>query len=102
MQNEGSIFILTPVSEEAVAWVADNLPEDVTTWAGGVVVEPRYIGPIIDGIKNEGLTLDDDGTAAHTAAAGDEHDEAEEMTLDFGDLADLAPSLPSITAKKVK
>lgn len=55
--NHGSICILTPVSEAAQAWVDEHLPEDAMRWAGGVVIEPRYAGDILEGIQNDGLSL---------------------------------------------
>ena len=57
IQNEGSIFLLRPLSEQANAWIDEHLPEDRQTFGGGVVVEHRYITSIIDGIQNDGLTI---------------------------------------------
>jgi hypothetical protein len=55
--NHGSICILTPVTEAARAWRADHLPEDAQMWGGGVVIEPRYVNDIIDGISEAGLSV---------------------------------------------
>lgn len=58
ISDHGSILILNAISEEAKEWASDNLPDDAQTWGPhGTVVEPRYIGPIIDGIQADGLTI---------------------------------------------
>jgi hypothetical protein len=57
ISNHGSIVILTPLTEPARAWISENLPGDVMRWAGGIVIEPRYIGPIVDGMIADGLEV---------------------------------------------
>lgn len=58
LQNHGSIMILTPTSTAGKAWIAEHIPEDAQTWGKcSIVIEPRYIGPIVDGICEEGLSL---------------------------------------------
>lgn len=49
--------MLTPVSEAGLRWVRENLPADVLRWAGGIVVEPRYVGDILDGIAADALEV---------------------------------------------
>lgn len=57
--NHGSITILTPVTRRAKAWAEDFVLQNEETqyWGQGIVVEPRYAGPIIDGIFGDGLTV---------------------------------------------
>jgi len=57
LTNHGTLFVLDPVTDDAKAWAGEHLPEDAMTWGDGVVIEPRYIGPILDGIKDDGLTV---------------------------------------------
>jgi hypothetical protein len=54
--NHGSIVTLEPLTPGAKAWIEENLPEDRMTWCGATVVEPPYIGPIVDGMIEAGLT----------------------------------------------
>lgn len=56
--NHGSITILTPLTEAAQEWVDENLPEDALGFGGGVVIEPRYAGSILEGLQDDGLTID--------------------------------------------
>lgn len=53
----GTIFLLTPNTPEAEAWVEEHLPEDRQTLGKGIAVEHRYIGGIVDGIRDDGLTV---------------------------------------------
>jgi len=57
IQNHFSIFLLCPITDAAINWVEKFLPEDVLKFGGGIVVEPRYIGPIAQGIKDAGLAV---------------------------------------------
>lgn len=55
--NHGSIFVLTPQVTAAKEWVDEHFPESAQQWANGIVIEPRYIGPILDGIDEDGFTI---------------------------------------------
>jgi len=56
--NHGTICILQALTEVAENWVSEYLPADATTWGqNGIVVEPRYVDPIIDGIVADGLEV---------------------------------------------
>lgn len=58
IDNHGSILILNALTPAAQEWVADHIPEDAMSWgAHGTVVEPRYMGDIVDGIINDGLEV---------------------------------------------
>lgn len=56
--NYGSLCILTPLSDAGSAWADLHLiGDDTLTWAGGVVIEPRYVEPIVSAIVEEGLLV---------------------------------------------
>ena len=56
--NHGSIVIIEPLTEAAIDWVAEHIPEDAQRWGrAGVVVEPRYVGDIVAGIEADGLEI---------------------------------------------
>lgn len=58
LSNHGSICILFAVTAAAQQWVAEHLPEDAQTWGrNGTVVEPRYVGDIVDGIEADGMVV---------------------------------------------
>jgi hypothetical protein len=56
--NHGSVAILTAISEDAKIWVDVNLPDDRPLWGpNGTVIEARFVGDILTGIHNDGLTI---------------------------------------------
>lgn len=57
-QDFGSVTVLTARTKAARRWRSDHLPSDAQNWGrDGVVIEPRYVGPIIEGIADAGLTV---------------------------------------------
>jgi hypothetical protein len=57
LEDQGTIAILFPQNDAAEDWVFQNLPSDATRWAGGIVIEHRYVGDIVFGIRNDGLVV---------------------------------------------
>jgi len=57
VSNHGTIFIVTPLTPAGRNWVADFLPEDAQQWAGGVVIEHRYISDVVVGAQRDGLVV---------------------------------------------
>lgn len=57
--NHGSIILLTPVTDEANTWVNEHLQvEGWQTLGTSIAIEPRYFDDIVEGIRNDGLTID--------------------------------------------
>jgi hypothetical protein len=57
VSNHDTIFIFTLLSAAARDWVAEFLPEDAQRWAGGTVIEPRYISDVVIGAQRDGLMV---------------------------------------------
>ena len=57
LDDHVSICILTPMTSAAERWVEEHVPTDASGWCGGVVVEHRLIGDVVDGIITDGLTV---------------------------------------------
>ena len=59
LQNEGSIILLYPQTNAARAWVEEYIGQDNSfqPYWPTVVVEPRYCGPILEGIAVDGLAV---------------------------------------------
>jgi hypothetical protein len=53
--NEGSIFLLQPLTSAAITWTNEYLPKDRLCFGSAVAVEHRFIADILQGITNEGL-----------------------------------------------
>ncbi len=57
VENHGSIFLLRPQNEQAVAWADEHIGSEngfQPIWPT-VVVEQRFIAAIVEGIRNDGL-----------------------------------------------
>ena len=55
--DSGSIMLLKPETDAARAWTDEHIGDEAQWFCRAVVVEPRYMQPIIDGIEGDGLTV---------------------------------------------
>ena len=57
VQNEGSIVLLHPHTVAARSWIDENIGEDngYQPYWPSAVIEPRYVGDIVNGITADGL-----------------------------------------------
>ena len=55
--HHGSICLLFAMTPAAKVWVLENLPADHQTFGKAIVVEARYLDPILDGIVSDGLSV---------------------------------------------
>jgi len=53
----GSLFTLTPLTPAACQWVDEFIDPDAQHWGGGIVIEHRYITPIVNAIIEDGLSV---------------------------------------------
>ena len=52
-----SLVLLTPVTDNAIEWADNFLPDDAPMLGNAIAVELRYIGDIIAGIQSDGLSV---------------------------------------------
>jgi hypothetical protein len=57
VENQGSIFLLRPVTPPAFAWVSEHIPKDAQFFGKAVCVEHRYIAEILEGIRECSLEV---------------------------------------------
>ena len=57
IQNEGTIFLFEPISDEASDWWAEHVEEGMT-YCGMNVVEHRCAASIIDGLTEAGFEIE--------------------------------------------
>ena len=55
LQDEGSIVLLRPLTVAATHWVMDNIGEEAQWFGRAVVIEPRYLGNILEGVTADGF-----------------------------------------------
>jgi len=60
LENHSSLFVLRPLNSAAKDWMGEQLRMDnpeTQFWGDAIVIEPRYVAPIVDGISGDGLVL---------------------------------------------
>jgi len=57
IENHGSLVLIRPLTEAASDWLDENISEDAQRFGGAVVVEPRYVEAIVEGMQNDGLEV---------------------------------------------
>jgi hypothetical protein len=59
VENQGSIFLLKPLTPSATSWIEDHIGQEngYQPYFPTVVVEHRYIADIVAGIQNDGLVV---------------------------------------------
>jgi hypothetical protein len=57
LQNHGSLCLLCPMTEAASDHLEASTSEDAMWFAGGLVVEPRYVGDPVAALSDEGFTI---------------------------------------------
>lgn len=57
VSNEGSVFLLTPVSEAARTWAGKHLPQDAQAFGPATVIELHDMSGIIVRIRAGGLEI---------------------------------------------
>lgn len=55
--DHGSVTVLTPLTVAAWDWVVEHIPDDAPTFGRGIVIEPRYVASILEGIDLDGLEV---------------------------------------------
>lgn len=55
--DHGSLVILESCTPAANEWIEDHIPDDAQTWGTGIVIEPRYVDDIVQGMQSDGLTI---------------------------------------------
>jgi hypothetical protein len=59
VRNEGSILLLTPHTGPARNWIDEHIGPDngYQPYYPTIVIEPRYLAPILEGIRQSGLEV---------------------------------------------
>ena len=57
VRNEGSIFMVNPMTPAAKEWISEHIPDDAQYFGRALIVEHRYIDDIIEGMRGDGLMV---------------------------------------------
>jgi hypothetical protein len=52
-----TVYLLTPYSKSACAWVAEHIPDDAMWLGSSIVVEHSYVRALVAQIKRDGLVV---------------------------------------------
>jgi len=59
VENHGSVFILQPLTARAREWLDLNVDAPgYMHYCGGIACEPRYAGPIVEAMVDEGYEVE--------------------------------------------
>ena len=60
LEDHGSLFLLRPLNDASKDWMNEKLPMDrpeTQFWGSTIVIEPRYVPSIVEGIIADGMLL---------------------------------------------
>lgn len=57
VRNEGSLFLVDPITDAAVQWIRRNVAEEAMFYGRSLVVEHRYIEDLVNGMISDGLVV---------------------------------------------
>lgn len=57
LQNHGSIWLVRPVTDAGQNWIDENVTGESQWFGGALVIEPRYVGDIVEGMQADGLEV---------------------------------------------
>ncbi len=59
VNDQGSVVMIEPVSDEAKTWVQENVGLEGWQWFGpAFACEPRMADPLIEGMRDAGLVVE--------------------------------------------
>ena len=69
LNDQGAVWLFTPISNAAVQWLRKKLPEDAPRWgAESYVIEHKFISDIVERAREDGLMTKDDYDEAQEEA----------------------------------
>jgi hypothetical protein len=55
--NHGSIWLVRPLTDAGRDWIDDHVDPEAQWFGGALVVEPCYVGDIVEGMTSDGLEV---------------------------------------------
>lgn len=57
IENHGSIILLRPTNAYARQFLSESVDSEAQWFAGALAVEPRYLGPLVNNLQEEGFIV---------------------------------------------
>lgn len=58
LEDHGSIALVRPLSEDGFRWLRDHVDPEALWFGRALVVEPRFVAPILEGAVEDGLIVE--------------------------------------------
>jgi hypothetical protein len=55
VENHGSIVLVRPLTPDVTNWLVDHTADDAQWFGNALVVEPRYVEALVEGLIAEGF-----------------------------------------------
>jgi hypothetical protein len=55
IENHGTIVLVRPLTDDVKTWLEENVEEAAMWYGGALVVEPRYVEALLEGLTQEGF-----------------------------------------------
>jgi hypothetical protein len=56
LSNHGSLWLMEPMDDDSREWLREHVSEG-QWWGGKLVIEPRYVEGLVEGIRADGYTV---------------------------------------------
>lgn len=67
----GSVALVHPHTPAGVTWIVDHVDPEAQRWCNAIVVEPRAVDALVEGMVADGLSVGEQRTATwHALRAG--------------------------------
>jgi hypothetical protein len=57
IEDHGSLVLVRPLTDDVEEWLHENTADDAQWFGGALVVEPRYLEPLVEGMFSEGFAI---------------------------------------------
>lgn len=57
IENHGTIVLIRPLTPDVREWLQAHTDEEAQWFGGSLVVEPRYLGDLVEGLVAEGFVI---------------------------------------------
>jgi len=55
IENHGTIVLVRPLTPDCASWLAEHVDEEAQWFGRALVVEPRYVEPLVTALIEEGF-----------------------------------------------
>ena len=57
VEDLGTLILIRPLTDNVEEWLRENVAEDAQWFGSALVVEPRFLAPLVEGMFAEGFAV---------------------------------------------